>query len=60
MALGLGGAHIADNTDDRWYKPYDLEEEGDRAAMEAYLTWEVDLVGQIERDGTTQFKAFPQ
>ena len=58
--LETGFSHIADNTDDRWYKPYDLEEEGDRAAMEAYLTWEVDLVGQIERDGTAQFKAFPQ
>jgi rhodanese-related sulfurtransferase len=57
--LESGFTHIADHTDDRWYKPYDLEEEGDSAAMEAYLTWEVDLVGQIERDGTAQFKVFP-
>ena len=58
LTLETGFSHIADHTDDRWYKPYDLEEEGDRAAMEAYLTWEVDLVGQIERDGTAQFKAY--
>ena len=59
LPLETGFSHIADPTDDRWYKPYDLEEEGDSAAMQAYLTWEVDLVGQIERDGTADFKAFP-
>ena len=59
LPLETGFSRIADRTDDRWYKPYDLDEEGDSAAMRAYLAWEVDLVGQIERDGTTQFKVFP-
>ena len=58
LSLECGFSRIADDTDDRWYKPYDLEEEGDSAAMQAYLTWEVDLVGQIERDGTADFKVF--
>ncbi len=58
LPLETGFSHIADETDDRWYKPYDLEEEGDRAAMQAYLTWEVDLVGQIARDGTAQFEVY--
>ena len=60
LPLDTGFSHMADQTDDRWYKPYDLEEEGDSAAMRAYLTWEVDLVGQIERDGTARFKVFAE
>ena len=26
--------------------------------MQAYLDWEVDLVGQVERDGTARFQRF--
>ena len=44
-------------TNDVWYKPYEH-----RAAQEKfmrdYLTWEVALVEQLERDGTTQFRTF--
>jgi hypothetical protein len=28
--------------------------------MWAYLSWEVDLVGQIERDGTARFEVYPE
>ena len=49
-----GGETWADHPDDVWLKPFerglDLEQ-----AMEEYLTWEVALVEQIERDGTTHF-----
>ena len=60
LPLESGFSQIADETDDRWYKPYDLAEEGDLAAMRAYLSWEVDLVGQIERDGTARFEVYPE
>ena len=43
-------------TDDLWRKPYEqVKAGGERQAMEDYLTWEVALVEQIERDGTTDF-----
>jgi len=45
--------------DDIWYKPYDLA--GDKAPtedMEAYLTWEVALVDQLDRDPTVSFPTF--
>lgn len=41
--------------DDVWYKPYE-HPGADRAAMQAYLNWETDLVGQIERDGDAAFR----
>ncbi|MBI3704792.1 MAG: hypothetical protein HY244_13340, partial [Rhizobiales bacterium] len=47
---------MADEPVDVWLKPY--EQEGDRAAaMNAYLSWEVDLLERIKRDGTTHFSA---
>ncbi len=42
---------------DVWVRPYDRDE-GTEAAMEKYLSWEVDLTGQIERDGTARFLNF--
>jgi len=56
-ALEEGFTHMADEPEDRWYKPYDLDE-GNADGMREYLTWEVDLVGQIERDGTARFRSF--
>ncbi|MEM9563880.1 MAG: rhodanese-like domain-containing protein [Actinomycetota bacterium] len=46
--------------DDIWYKPYDLTDDPDevRRLMEDYLTWEVALVDQIERDPTVDFPTF--
>jgi rhodanese-related sulfurtransferase len=44
----------ADEPLDVWLKPY--ERAGDtEAAMNAYLSWEVDLLAQIERDGSCRF-----
>ncbi len=51
---------FADNLDppvDVWFKPYD-NDDARKDAMEEYLSWEINLVSQIERDGTTNFKAF--
>jgi rhodanese-related sulfurtransferase len=39
--------------DDVWYKPYEQRET--RQAMQDYLTWEVNLVEQIARDGDARF-----
>jgi rhodanese-related sulfurtransferase len=45
---------MADEPVDVWLKPY--EQAGDNeAAMNAYLSWEVDLLDRIKQDGTTHF-----
>jgi rhodanese-related sulfurtransferase len=47
-------ARMADEPVDAWLKPY--ERTGDtKGAMSEYLSWEVDLLPRIERDGTTRF-----
>lgn len=43
--------------DDVWWKPYDNKQQV-RQAMEDYLTWEVGLVEQVERDGLVEFRRF--
>ena len=49
-------AKMADEPLDVWLKPY--ERPGDpKAAMNEYLSWEIDLLARIERDGTTNFNA---
>ena len=48
-------ARMADEPLDYWPKPY--ERSGDtKSAMNEYLSWEVDLLPRIERDGTTRFQ----
>ena len=56
-----GGPLAADRTDppdeacvDTYLRPYDRNS-GVEAAMQAYLTWEIDLVHEIRRDGTAAF-----
>jgi rhodanese-related sulfurtransferase len=47
-------ARMADEPVDLWLKPY--ERKGDpKDAMNEYLSWEVDLLERIQRDGTTHF-----
>jgi rhodanese-related sulfurtransferase len=47
-------ARMADEPVDLWLKPY--ERKGDpKDAMNEYLSWEVDLLERIRRDGTTHF-----
>ena len=49
-------AKMADEPLDVWLKPY--ERPGDpKAAMNEYLSWEIDLLERIKRDGTTNFSA---
>ena len=56
-----GGKLEADKTNppdeaciDFYLRPYDRNS-GVEAAMQAYLSWEIDLVREIERDGTVAF-----
>jgi rhodanese-related sulfurtransferase len=51
-------ARMADEPLDYWPKPY--ERTGNtKDAMNEYLSWEVDLLPRIERDGTAWFKSPP-
>ena len=50
-------AKMADEPVDQWRKPY--ERSGDtKAAMQEYLTWEVDLLPRTKRDGSLRFERF--
>ncbi len=44
--------------DDVWYKPYDHDDDVAEEHMRQYLTWEVALVEQVERDPTVSFPRF--
>ena len=57
LPLADGFKDALDEPVDVWVRPYDLDE-GNEAAMETYLSWEVDLTTQIERDGTAGFPSF--
>jgi rhodanese-related sulfurtransferase len=45
---------MADEAVDMWLKPYERPHDTTKA-MSEYLSWEVDLIERIERDGTTNF-----
>jgi rhodanese-related sulfurtransferase len=45
---------MADDPVDVWLKPYERPNDHE-AAMNAYLSWEVDLLDRIKQDGTTHF-----
>lgn len=56
-ATTAGLENVVGETDDVWFKPYE-HRNAQEQFMRDYLTWEVALVEQIERDGTTRFRAF--
>lgn len=43
---------------DVWYKPYDHDDGVPAEHMQNYLTWEIALVEQLDRDPTVSFPAF--
>jgi rhodanese-related sulfurtransferase len=57
LPLESGLTRLADQTEDVWYRPYDRTENVEEA-MKDYLTWEVNLVKQIERDDDVRFRTF--
>ncbi len=57
MPLAEGEEWMLDDPVDVWLRPYDRG--GDvTQAMNAYLEWELQLVAQIEADGTARFRRF--
>lgn len=50
-----GLEHVLCEVDDVWYKPYE-QKDAPQEAMRDYLTWEVALIDQIERDGDAGFR----
>jgi 3-mercaptopyruvate sulfurtransferase SseA len=55
LALTTGAEHLADVANDVWLRPYE-KDWGVEDSMREYLTWEVGLVEQLERDGTARFQ----
>jgi rhodanese-related sulfurtransferase len=55
MAVTAGAEHLADVANDVWLRPYE-KDWGVEDSMREYLTWEVGLVEQLERDGTARFQ----
>ena len=43
---------------DVWYKPYDHDDGKAEQHMQDYLTWEIALVDQLDRDDTVSFPTF--
>ena len=63
LRLKKGMKNLANEPDDFWQIPFDLNRSDGKTmkeAMQAYLSWEVNLIKQIERDGTTRFLSFPK
>ena len=54
-ALTTDRPRLADEPVDAWLKPYERDS-GNTAAMNEYLSWEIDLPQRIERDGTCRFR----
>ncbi|MBV8169979.1 MAG: thiosulfate sulfurtransferase, partial [Alphaproteobacteria bacterium] len=59
LPIETGDERHADAPDDAWYRPYDRKA-GVEAAMKDYLSWEIDLVAQIKRDGDARFQIAPR
>lgn len=59
LSLTEGLENLTGETDDVQYKAYDYTSDIE-AHMQEYLSWETGLVEQIERDGTTRFRHFPE
>ncbi len=57
LALTAEDTRMADDALDLWLKPYERPDDT-TTAMNEYLAWEVDLLGRIERDGSTNFALF--
>ncbi|PHQ71343.1 MAG: thiosulfate sulfurtransferase, partial [Sneathiella sp.] len=59
LRLESGDTRLLSRADDVWYKPYDTNDKEEiRQRMLDYLTWEVGLLQQLERDGQVEFKRF--
>jgi 3-mercaptopyruvate sulfurtransferase SseA len=57
LELEQGETNLADEADDVWLKPYERKGVVEDF-MKEYLTWEIDLIKQVERDDLVSFRAF--
>jgi len=57
-SLEAGPTRLASPPDDIYRRPYEGTDNSD-AAMRAYIDWELELVAQIRRDGTANFRPLP-
>ena len=57
QSLETGETNLADEPDDVWLKPYERKGGVLEDFMREYLTWEIDLIKQIERDDLVSFKS---
>lgn len=55
LPLAQGLENMASEPDDIWLRPYDRDADI-KGAMREYLSWEIGLANQIERDGTVRFR----
>jgi len=55
LPLDTTSENLASRTDDVLLKSFERREDRE-AAMREYLQWELDLVEQVRRDGTLQFR----
>jgi rhodanese-related sulfurtransferase len=56
-ALTAADPRMADEALDMWLKPYERGSDTTNA-MREYLSWEVDLLARIDRDGSADFNRF--
>lgn len=56
LPVEQGESLLWDTPDDVWRSPYQVEDR--HAAFRQYLDWELGLVEQLQRDGTSRFRTF--
>ena len=60
LPLEKGAGRQLHPMEDTWASPYHAATEAERfAGFRTYLDWEIGLIPQLERDGTTRFRTFP-
>ncbi len=57
-SLAAEPLRMADEAVDMWLKPYERSRDTSKA-MRDYLTWEIDLLARVERDGSANFAVAP-
>jgi hypothetical protein len=55
VPLESGVTHAASDPDDVYKRPYEGTDNS-LVAMQGYIDWELELVAQLERDGTHRFR----
>ncbi|BAY34540.1 rhodanese-like domain protein [Nostoc carneum NIES-2107] len=61
LPLETGAIALLHPFEDIWRTPYQYKEQSQRfAAFREYLDWEIELVNQLNRDGTANFRTFAE